>query len=166
MDRKRTTSEPLNLHECIKGEEFNAMTKEFKGLSDKVGGLCTDIALVKRDVSDLKTVTVTMSECIKALTESSIKAGENNITRDQFYGKIDELVRSRTALIEAIENEIEDYRDIIDKRIDNVELKLKEMQAVADDYVGLKKWIWGIIAAIVIVVLLDLYRIVITHGAT
>ena len=164
MERRKVTIEPSNLHECIKGEEFQEMTKEFKGLSNKVGGLCTDIALVKRDVSDLKTVTVSMSECIKALTESSIKAGENNITRDQFYSKIDELTRTRQALIDTLKQDLIDYKEEVDARLDGLDLKIADINTTVIDYQSLKKWIWGIVAAIVIVVLLDLYRVLITHA--
>jgi hypothetical protein len=160
MDRNKPSVE----HECVKDESFREMTGEFKGLSKRVEGLCTDVALVKRDVSDLKQVTVTMSDCIRALTDSSIKAGENNITRDQFYGKIDELIKTRQLMIDTLQREITQLRTSTDDEIDKINIKLVSIQLVCDDYTGMKNWIWGILAAIVIMIIVDLYRVLIMHA--
>jgi hypothetical protein len=141
------------VHECIRDESFKEMTNEFKILSNKTGSLVTDIALVTRDVTDLKQVTVTMSDCIKALTESSIRSSEQNITRDQFYAKIDELNMSRHVIVKESMDEFHSYVLANDTRAALMEKTVSTNQTtltnLATDYYNIKKWAIGISATII-----------------
>lgn len=148
-------------HECVKDESFREMTKEFKGLSVTVNNLGINMALIQRDVTDLKQVTVVMSECIKALTETSIKAGENNITRDQFYAKIDELNTKRTEELNDVINELDKYIEKTDTRIDDINLAITTIKGVCDDYAGLKKLVYGIIVSIALFLIFEGYRLLV-----
>jgi hypothetical protein len=140
-------------HECVKDESFKEMTSEFKELSRNVTGISTDLALIKRDVGDLKLVTVTMSKCIEALTASSIKAGENNITKGQFYSKIDELNKARTDILEKAMKEFHDYVKQADAKFKVLEDQAEANKDVCDDYSNLKKWVMGVVAAMIIFLL-------------
>ena len=145
--------QPTQSHEFVKDESFKEMTAEFKELSRNVSGISTDLALIKRDVGDLKLVTVTMSKCIEALTASSIRAGENNITKGQFYSKIEELNVARGKALEKAMAEFHAYVEIAGKRFDLLEDQAEKNKDVCDDYKGLKKWVMGVVAAMVIFLL-------------
>lgn len=116
-------------HDCI-------MKPDVKEMTDGVKSLTIDVALIKADVSDLKNATVTMSNCIRTLTESSIIAQQTSVTRDKFYDKT----------------------DVSDKRIDSIERSIGMIEVAIRQYADIRKWVMGIVAAILLFAIFEGYR--------
>lgn len=141
-------------HICVMKEDVKEMTTGVRGLT-------TDMALVKKDVMDLKTATLIMSECIKELTEASIVSQQTSISREKFYEKLDELGTLRTqALIESTK-QIELARKEVDARIDVMEKNLVLLNQLGTNFAELRKWVMGIVGAIILFAVFEAYRILV-----
>jgi len=115
----------MNDHDCV-------MKADVKEMSEGVKSINIDIALMKSDVIDLKTATVTMSGCIRTLTEASIISQQNNITREKFYEKM----------------------EVFEKRLSATEV-------IADQIKTMTAWIHGIAATLVVFMILEAYRLLV-----
>lgn len=140
-------------HECTKDEAFQGVTDKLEDVCSKMNGLTTDIALVKKDTTDLKDVTREMSSCIKALTESSIKTGENLITRDIFYGKIDEIQKSANATIAGFCVQCTERHRAIEERLDGADGEIKSIKTTVGSHASTFKWFWGLLASLVVAII-------------
>ena len=112
-------------HDCV-------MKSDVKEMSDGVKSINIDIALMKSDVTDLKSATITMSGCIRTLTEASIISQQNNITREKFY-----------------------------ERMEMIEKRLSATEVVADRIKTMTAWIHGIAATLVVFMILEAYRLLV-----
>jgi predicted transcriptional regulator len=108
------------------------MKADVREMSDGIRLINIDVALMKADVTDLKTATITMSGCIRTLTEASIVSQQNNITREKFYEKM-EVFEKRLSATEVVANQI------------------KTMTA----------WIHGIAATLIVFMILEAYRLLV-----
>ena len=115
----------MDVHECV-------MKPDVKEMAEGVKTLTIDVALMKSDVTDLKSATMLMSGCIRTLTESSIIAQQNHVTREKFYEKL----------------------DILEKRISSVE-------NISDQVKNMSRWIQGVVATLVVFIIIEGYRFVV-----
>jgi len=145
-------------HDCTKGEEFKEVSRK---LEDVVVGL----SLVTSNTHDLKEATKEMSLCIKALSESSIRMQTNQVTREQFYSKIDEIQAKNSAAVMTICKECKEKHDSIERRADRVDQDLTAIGTVQKGHDKTFRWMWGILASIIVGVLLALFTLFIQHFA-
>ena len=141
-------------HVCMMKEDVQEMTGGVKGLT-------IDMALIKRDVGDLKTATITMSACIKTLTEASIISQQKNITRDKFYEKLEELSSLRAQALFESTNRIEIARKEVDVRIETIEKDVALFKQSADQLIELRKWVMGLVGAVILFALFEGYRLLV-----
>lgn len=149
-------------HECTKDEAFQEVSKNLADVGKQVGKMAMEIALVKKDTGDLKEVTKEMATCIAELTKSSIKTGENLITRDQFYGKIEEMQKSYVIEHTEFCNKCVERHTALEKRLDARAEEISKMKTTVDGHESQFKWQWGILAAIIVAFAL----LVINHMVT
>lgn len=151
-------SPPPN-HVCEKDEAFVALTKKIEDVGHTV-------AIVQGHTVDLKEATKEMSTCIKALSEASIRMQSNQVTRDQFYGKIEELQEKNNAAVATMCAACLAKHTTLDARIDKQDTRMDgqdvRMTAQAGEINGVKttierhdgmfRWLWGILAAIIVAI--------------
>jgi len=71
-------------HDCV-------MKTDVKEMAEGIKAITIDVALMKSDITDLKSATVIMSGCVRTLTESSLVSAQNNITKEKFYASTTEI---------------------------------------------------------------------------
>jgi ABC-type dipeptide/oligopeptide/nickel transport system permease subunit len=145
-------------HDCTKGEEFKEVSRK---LEDVVVGL----SLVTANTHDLKDATKEMSLCIKALSESSIRMQSNQVTRETFFGKIDEIQAKNDLAIASLCKSCMEKHDSIERRADRVDQDLTAIGTVQKGHDKTFRWMWGILASIIVGVLLALFTLIIQRFA-
>jgi len=141
-------------HDCENLEEIRDITKA-------VGCLITDVAIVKRDTSDLKELSTSMSKCIEALTKSSIISQESHITREQFYTKFEEFASSRAEIMKTCATDFNTYKDEVDVVLDDLDKRITANKVVCDDFNDIKKMVYGIIVTITVFLIIEGYNLLI-----
>jgi len=152
-----------NNHVCEKDEAFQDLSKKIDAIGFKV-------AIVQGHTVDLKDATKEMSTCIKALSEASIRMQSNQVTREQFYGKIEELQEKSAAGMATFcatcmtKHTALDVRlDRQDTRIDGQDVVIKEIKTTQDSHAGMFKWLWGILAALMVALALFAVEAIFNH---
>jgi len=134
---------------------------EIKEMNKHVQLVYTDVALIKRDVTDLKAATIQMSGCIRTLTEASIVSQQNTVTREKFYEKLEELGTLRTQALVESNSRVDLAKKEMDMRINALEKITAGSLVTIEQFAELRKWVMGIAAAIVLFVIFEGYRLVI-----
>jgi hypothetical protein len=136
-------------HECSKDEAFKEVSNKLEGVKGNLSDLTLKIALVADTTGELKEVSKEMSGCIRALTESSIRLQENVITREQFYGKIQEIQDKSNAAQQAMCDACNGRHEALESRLDTTDGKATTAAEVAKGHTWQLKWLWGILGSII-----------------
>ena len=136
-------------HDCTKDKAFKEVSDKLEGVSGRINDLTTKVALVAETTTELKDVSKEMSGCIRALTESSIRLQENVITREQFYGKIQEIQDKSNAAQQAMCDACNGRHEALETRLDVTDGKATTAAEVAKGHTWQLKWLWGILGSII-----------------
>lgn len=137
-------------HECSKDDAFKEVSNKLEGVKGNLSDLTLKIALVADTTGELKEVSKEMSGCIRALTESSIRLQENVITREQFYAKIQEIQDKSNAAQQAMCDTCNGRHEILEKRLDLTDGKVTTSVEVAKGHSWQLKWLWGLLASVIV----------------
>jgi small-conductance mechanosensitive channel len=145
-------SPPAPDHTCLKDDAFVELSRKLEDVGMKV-------SLVQQNTTDLKETTKEMATCIKALSEASIRMQSNQVTREQFYGKIEELqekdavgMATFCATCMTKHTTLDARLDRQDNRVNEMDVEVKGIKTTQASHAGMFKWFWGILAALIIAV--------------
>jgi hypothetical protein len=135
-------------HECAKGRAFEEVSVKLDNVGKTLGDLTIEMTRVADRTGNLEAVSKEMSTCIKALTESTIRLQENVITRDQFYGKIEEIQDKSNAAQQAMCDACNTKHNALEARLDATDGKATKAAEIAKGHTWQLRWIWGLLASI------------------
>ena len=158
-------------HECEMKDDIKDVNTSVKELSSTLVGLSTDVALITRDITDLKSATISMSSCIRTLTEASIITQQTSVTRDKFYEKLEEMATQRiqalaeaNARIDLAKREMDLRMIVMEQNTALLGKNLITISSITEQFVDLKRWVMGISASLIIFAAIEVYKIIVTKN--